>query len=254
MIQGKRIVVTRASHQASELCALLEQHGALPLLYPCIDIAPPINPQPLDNALSLAVRGKFDWVVLTSSNTVLMLAQRLKALGSLTLNGIATAAIGSATAQAAAIHLNLQTQIIPDAFVAESLVAALGVIEGQAILLPQSAKARPTLADQLRQGGAHVTSVVAYQNILGHGGIDLPQLLVNQAIDAITFTSSSTVENCLIRLGNEGGYPQQLNRLCIACIGHITAQTAQAHGLTVTLTPNEHTLAGLVNELEHYFT
>ena len=75
-------MVTQAVHQAPELAGLLAARGAIPLLYPCIAIAPPADPAPLDATLRRAVGGEFDWLVFTSANTVLVLAQRLSALGS----------------------------------------------------------------------------------------------------------------------------------------------------------------------------
>ncbi|MCX7671089.1 MAG: uroporphyrinogen-III synthase, partial [Anaerolineae bacterium] len=80
-LQGKRIAVTRAAHQAGELDDLLRRRGAEPLPYPCIAIAPPADTGPLDAALRELAAGAFDWLVLTSRNAVDVLADRLAALG-----------------------------------------------------------------------------------------------------------------------------------------------------------------------------
>lgn len=254
-MNGQRVVVTRSTEQAAPLSELLRRRGAEPLLYPCIMIAPPADPAALDAALTDALAGRFDWLVLTSSNTVLALAQRLQALGyaPAQLAGLAMAAVGPATAATARRLLGAQTQLVPDEFVAEALAAALQPIAGARVLLPQADLARSLLANTLSAAGAAVTSVVAYRTVTGQGGIDLPDALAAGRVDAVTFTSSSTVDNFLGRLSVEGGHPHQLRDVCVACLGPITAQTARAHGLTVAVTPASSTLDGLVAGLAAYF-
>ncbi len=248
-MKGKHIVVTRAVHQAGELCELLETQGAEPLLYPCIDIVPPENIDALDDALQSALDGVFDWLILTSSNTVLALAQRLETLHRKLPESLAVAAIGHSTAQAARDLLNMQPDLVPDKYVAEAMIEALQPIAGRRVFLPQSNIARPILAEQLAAAGAEVTTVAAYRTVVGSGGVDLPVLLAANQVDAITFTSSSTVRNFHKRIGNHN-----LDDVCIACIGPITSKTAEETGLPVTLVPENYTLEGLVNALETHFS
>lgn len=254
-MNGRRIVVTRSLAQAAPLSDLLRKHGAEPLLYPCITIAPPDDHAPLDDALNRALAGGFDWLVLTSSNTVLALAQRLQALGHdpARLSGLSIAAIGPATTATARRLLGLTPRLVPDEFVAEALAVALQPISGARVLLPQANLARSVLAATLGAAGAAVTSVVAYQTVIGRGGIDLGDALAAGRIDAITFTSSSTVDNFLARMRAEGGAPDQLAGLCLACLGPITAQTARKRGLAVAVTPATSTLDALVADLAAYF-
>src|SRR5262245_22252377 len=112
-LRDKRVVITRALHQAEEMAALLRERGAQPLLYPCIAITPPDDTRLLDTALKAVERGGFDWLVLTSANTVYALDERLKALG-LNVGALANlriAAIGRVTATAAdnCLHLRVDT-------------------------------------------------------------------------------------------------------------------------------------------------
>jgi uroporphyrinogen-III synthase len=247
-MKGKRIVVTRAPHQAAELADLLRERGAAPLLYPCIDIAPPNDSRPLDNTIAAAVAGEFDWLVLTSTNTVEALAKRLQ--GKPLPASMLVAAVGSATAEAAQTRLGLNVSAIPDEYLADALAGILQSVRGKRVLLPQSAIAETALMESLIQAGAQVTAIEAYRTIVGQGGIDLPALLRAGDVDVITLTSSSTVTNLLQRLELENGNADLLANVCIACIGPKTAATAVAHGLTVALVPTEHTLEGLVAALE----
>jgi uroporphyrinogen-III synthase len=253
-LAGKRIVITRAPHQTAEFEALLRERDAIPLLYPCIDIAPPADSQPLISALQSV--DSFDWLILTSANTVLALKRLLSDLqqSTDTLQHLKIAAVGTATADSAAKLLNLQTDLIPDTFIAEALAEALQPIDGVRILLPQSAIAEPTLAETLRSAGARITVVDAYQTVIGSGGIDLSAMLTAGEIDVMTFTSSSTVRNLLGRLTSEGGPVDQLARVCLACIGSKTAATADKMGLHVAVTPEEYTIPGLIAALENYFS
>jgi uroporphyrinogen-III synthase len=264
-LAGKRIVVTRAANQADELDDLLRQRGAEPLSYPCIAIAPPANTALLDAALRSLAAGEFAWLVLTSRNTVAVLAERLKALGlGLGEPGrVRVATVGAATAQAAEVELGLCSDLVPDEFVAEALAAALTerLKPGERVLLPQAEIARPVLADALQAAGANVTPVVAYRTVTGSGGVDLPALLVasqapgsSRSVDAITFTSGSTARNFTERLSAEGGRPADLAGVCIACLGPVTAEAARKLGLPVHVVSSESTIPALVKALEAHFS
>lgn len=253
---GLSIVNTRASHQAQALTAELAALGATVLHYPAIRILPPLDPAPLDSALETLLNGGFDWLVLTSSNAVEILSQRLLALGA--TNGLANspvrvAAIGPATAEAAARRLGIQASLIPEEFVAESLAMALALQARERILLPQSDIARPFLANALQTAGAAVTQVVAYRTLTGLGGDPLPQLFWEGRIDAITFTSPSTVHNFLKRLKAEGGNAGMLVDVVVACIGAQTAAAAISHDLPGPLQSTESTVPALVHTLVQHF-
>ena len=244
---GRRIVNTRAAHQAADFARLIQARGALSLDYPCIAIVPPADPTELDRALRDLCAGAYDWLVLTSANTVLALAERAAALR-LSFGPqppFRTAVIGPATAQAARERLGLHSAVMPDDHIAEALAEALQPLAGARVLLPESAIARPALAEGL--AGADLTIIAAYDTVTGSGGVDLPGLLAAGAVDAITFTSSSTVTGLLQRL--KAPPPASV---VIACIGPATARTARDHGLPVPVVAAEHTLPGLLDALEAY--
>lgn len=251
-LSGKRIVVTRADHQAGEMVDLLQGAGATPVLYPCLAIRPPEDTRRLDAALRGAAGGTYDRLVLTSANTVHILAQRLAALD-LTLQGLTSAAVGPKTAEAAETLLGVNVTLVAENHVAESLAEEIVPSAGERLLLPQSAIARPVLAERLRAAGALVTVVEAYHTGLGQGGEPVPAMLADGKIDAITFTSSSTVTNFLKRLEREGGRRQYLAGICLAAIGPVTANTMTEVALAVDVMPDEYTLAGLVTALETHF-
>jgi uroporphyrinogen-III synthase len=243
----KRIGVTRAPHQAGELSKLLRRRGFEPLLYPCITIVPPENTSELDEALREAAT--FDWLVLTSANTVEALRLRCESLG-LSLRGMRTAAVGPSTAEAARDVLGVDVQIVPDEHEAEALARAMQVTPGMRIFLPQADIARSALHDQLAAGGAAATVIAAYRTVMGQGGVDVHTLL---AADALTFTSSSTVEHCVARVRAEGGDITVLRRIPAFCIGPQTANTTRNTGFGTVITAPIYTLEGLLESMAGYF-
>jgi uroporphyrinogen-III synthase len=254
-LTGRHIVVTRALHQAEEFNTLLRNHGAVPVSYPCIAIAPPEDTAPLDHALREAISGAYDWLILTSSNTALMLSERLQLLGLPHLKGIKVAAVGEATAQAVQSYLGLQADLIPH----EQNADAVGNLflstlsPNERVLLPQSDIALSTLGERLAKIGVPVTIVSAYQTIIGSGGEDVTSLLRTGQIDAVTFTSPSTVDNFLYRLTNEGGQLNDLPSVPVACIGTVTARAAESHGLNVKIVPSKQSMSALIEALEDHF-
>ena len=245
-VTGKRIVNTRATHQSSRFTSLLQSQGAAVIEYPCIATVPPEDDRPLREAL--ANLAHFDWLLLTSANTVLALADSSPLPP--TRRGIA--AIGPATARAAQAYLGLETVLLPETFTAEALGEVLPIQPGERVLIPTSAIARTTLADTLRARGAEVTVVEAYRTVPGTGGANVPTLLAQKLLDAVTFTSASTVESFMARLSAEGGNRTDLASVCIACIGPQTAAMAISHGLRVDVMPAMHTLDGLIEALAEY--
>jgi uroporphyrinogen-III synthase len=251
-LEARKIVITRAQHQATELARILRERNAEPLFYPCIDISLPEDTGPLDRALKDAAGGQFDWIVITSANTVRSLSLRLAALD-LTLAGQRFAAIGPKTAAAIVEGLDVNVDIIAEEYIAESLAKKFRGQAGRNILLPQSAIARPVLADRLQSAGAQVTVIEAYDVVIGQGGDDILSLLSDKQVDAVTFTSASTARYFLRRLEADGADRSYLAGVCLVAIGPVTARAMESIGLNVDVLPSQYTLASMVSAMETYF-
>lgn len=252
-LNGKKVVITRARHQSNELVKLLQQRGAQPLLYPCIDIAPPDDLVPFDTALQQL--DQYDWLLLTSRNTVLMLESRLQALGIAKdlLTTIKVGAVGPATAQLFKHRFNRDVDLVPDVHTGKGLAEALVGDAKQRFLLPQSAIARDALETTLRSADAEVNVVTAYQTVIGTGGVQLAELLASGEVDAVLFTSPSTIENCMVRLQQESGDVDVLKQLPGAAMGTTTHQAAQNNNFSAMQLPEDISLAGMIDALEAYF-
>ena len=251
---GKRILVTRSRAQASRLTAGLEDLGADCLEAPAIRIQPPAdNYAALDKAIgSLA---DFDWIIYTSANGVEHFFSRLSEAGldSRSLCGKKICAIGSATAQALEKH-GIKADIVPKEYRAEGILSAMygKLKEGDKVLLPRAAEARSILPEELKRQGADVVVATAYETVAGEAdGMALSEELANGSIDAVTFTSSSTVKNLLKLLGDNA--PELLKNVKIAAIGPITAETCKQNGLQVTVQAQEYTIDGLIQAVKEAF-
>jgi uroporphyrinogen III methyltransferase / synthase len=251
---GKRIVVTRARQQASDLVRLLSDLGAECLEYPTIKIMPPEDPQPLKQAVENL--GAYDWIVFTSVNGVIFFFEQLFASGKdvRALGRMQTAAIGPATA-ARLREFGLTSDIVPETYRAESVVDAFGKVKmkGKKILLPRAAEARPILPKELKKMGAAVDEIPAYQTLKAvQNTDDLVQRLKDNRIDVITFTSSSTVKNFKALLPAEN-FLELIRDITIASIGPITTDTAKELGFDVHINAESYTIPGLVEAILQYY-
>jgi uroporphyrinogen III methyltransferase/synthase len=113
--------------------------------------------------------------------------------------------------------------------------------------------AREILPEKLREWGAEVDVVPAYQTVVPEQGVEKIRLLLsNGEIDCLTFTSSSTVSNFFSLIAKED-LQHSADRPAIACIGPITAQTAEEFGLKTSIMPSEYTIRGLVDSIVSFF-
>jgi uroporphyrinogen III methyltransferase/synthase len=251
---GRKIVITRAREQASDFKLALEELGAHCIEFPTIAIAPPASWEPLDHALQKL--SHYDWVIFTSVNGVRFFMQRLLAAGLdvRELKGVKLAAIGPKTAEALE-NLMLRPDLVPREYRAEGILEAFegGDLSGKRFLMPRALEAREILPEKLREWGAEVDVVPAYQTMLPKENVSkVAKLLRAGAIDCITFTSSSTVSNFFSLIEKEDVLTF-LHNTTIASIGPITAETATKYGLTTSIMPSEYTIRGLVDCIASYF-
>jgi uroporphyrinogen III methyltransferase / synthase len=254
---GRRIVVTRARDQASDFVEMLEERGAEAIHAPAIRIAPPEDVEPLDDACrSIA---DFDWLVLTSVNAVDYLMRRLLAVSDIReLKGVRICTIGSSTAERVRRY-GIRVDLVPEEYHTDALIEALracGDFAGRRFLLPKGDIARELLADELRARGADVTEVVAYRTLLASTERDTDQdvyrMLLDHRIDAVTFTSASSVRNFVQMVGEDQAV-DLLRATTVACIGPVTAEAAQQLGIATSVMPERFTIADLVDALVEHF-
>lgn len=233
---GRRVVVTRGAGQAGTLSRELAALGAGVIDAPTIDIV-----DPTDGGAALGAAASrlatYDWVVFTSANAVARVLANVR--DARAFGAARVAAVGAATAEALA-RAGVKADLVPADFTGAGLVDAFPAGPGSA-LLPQSTRARATVVDGLRTKGWEVDAVAAYDT----KPVAPPAAVMADAggADAIVFTSPSTIEGFLAGGGTDGMPP------VVACIGPVTAAAAREAGLTVAVTAEEHTAAGLASAL-----
>jgi len=262
-LAGVRVLVGRARHQASALSAGLRKLSAEVIEIPFIEIRKPRSYKPLDAALKHL--DEYHWLILTSVNGVDAVWERLKKLdlGKRHFKNLQIAAIGPATSEAIRQH-GLRVAVVPEAYVAESVVESLqGQIKGKRVLLARARVARDVIPRQLRKLGARVDVVEAYETVLPKSSRARLQALVKDPKrhpDVITFTSSSTANNFVALLGKNVTVwsrasrprkpkPSPFDKIQFASIGPITSFTLRKLGLRVDIEAKEYTIPGLITAI-----
>jgi uroporphyrinogen III methyltransferase/synthase len=257
---GRRVVVTRAREQASGLHARLVELGAEVIELPAIAV----------KALEFELPNLSDyaWVVFTSANGVdAFFARGLhpRGLDTRALAGVKIAAIGPGTAGALARY-GVTPDLVPERFVAESLLdafpppatagadaAALTSDEhdGEAhaygtgntserVLLARAEQARDVLPEGLQAKGYAVDVLAVYRTVTAEPEPAELERVRAGDFDAVTFTSSSTVDRFCALVGPVAGAHK------VVSIGPITTASATAAGLHVDVEADPHDIYGLV--------
>ena len=248
VLAGKRIVVTRAAAQAIDLLKALQHAGAITILLPVIQILPPEDFTPLDNAL--ARLNEFDWVLFTSQNAVRIVHERLELSPPQTKSNIQTllaGVVGEATAtEAAAAGFRVaHTASRPlGATLAEELGTCL---DGKKVFLPRSDRANPDMIVALEKFGAKVTEVIAYRTVAADAqDSDFVSKAMNA--DAVLFFSPSAVEGFDSVCG-DGRLAEFSEKGIILASGPVTLAALQAKGIVNAGAAKEPSVARIIEAL-----
>lgn len=237
----KRVLVTRASAQSEGMARALRRRGALPVLAPTIEVGPPDDPAALGTAIENLAQ--YDLVAFTSANAVEAFFSALagRSLDARALHRATLAAIGPGTA-AAIERRGLLVDLMPGEHRGEALARSIVERKPRRVLLPRAAVARDALPKIVREAGIAIDVVEAYRTCT-------PARAAAPVVDAITFTSSSTVERFF-----ELYSPELLTRAKVASIGPITSETCRSLGVRVDVEANPYTIPSLIDALERAFT
>lgn len=239
-LAGRTVLVTRPAEQAAPLVRELERRGARVLVAPTIRLIP-ARSAALTAALKELTAGRFDWITLTSAATVDVLRDRLASPRDVRAQ---VAAIGDGTAAAFRRWARRDPDLQPTTFTTTALARAFPRGSGR-VLTARADIAPEGLEDALVRKGWAAVRVVAYRTLFA---TSLPReardALRRGEVDAVTFTSASTVRGFVNVLGAAKGTPK------VVCIGPVTAASARAAGLRPASVAKPHTIEGVVTALE----
>jgi uroporphyrinogen-III synthase len=239
----RTIVITRPADRSDRLTSELERRGARVIPCPSIELRP-VRSAALTAAFRELADGRFGWIVLTSPATIGMLAERVGGPSGVRAR---VAAIGDGTAAAFRRYAGREADLIPASFTTAALARAFPRGSGP-VLTPRADIAPEGLEDALRSKGYEPHRVDAYRTVLPRS---LPRearvALASGEVDALTFTSASTVRGFIGAVDIVRGHPK------VVCIGPVTAKQARAVGLHVHGVADPHTTDGLVARLERLF-
>jgi len=258
LLAGRRILLTRPKGQNSGLAEQIRRRGGEALCLPVITLTPPTEAAArADLQSAFDQLEQYDWIFLTSVSAVGFFFKRLAEQGkdNRALATAKLAVVGPATAEALLAH-GLAAELKPERYQAEDLLAAAAplITPGQRILLPRSGQARSVLPDGLRALGASVTEVSLYEpKPAAENAGELARMLAVGPVDAVTFTSSSTVTS-LLHLAHlahldGAGSLQQLLAVPAVSIGPVTSRTAREVGFTSIFTAAEATVSAMTATL-----
>lgn len=242
-LDGRTIVVTRPAEQAEPLVRKLERHGARVLVAPTIRIAP-ARSAALTAALKELAAGRFDWITLTSRTTVDVLRDRLASPDEVRAN---VAVIGEGTAAAFRRWAGRDPGLQPSTFTTAALARAFP--RGRGMVLTARADVAPEgLEEALARKGWDPVRVDAYRTVFARSlPREVREAFRRGDVDAVTFTSASTVRGFIEALGAARGTPK------VVCIGPVTASAARGAGLRPAAVAKPHTIDGLVHAVERVF-
>jgi uroporphyrinogen III methyltransferase/synthase len=244
----KTILITRPRQQAKGFAQELLAAGYQVVFFPVIVISPMEDYAALDKALQTIAR--YSWVVFTSVNGVEAVWSRLKALGIQSLPAhVRLAAIGPKTAEALLVRQQ-KVDYVPQEYVAEAILPGLGDLAGKWVLLPRAEIARKALPEAICAAGGLAHEIAVYRTLPAQPDPDGWEAL-KQGVDVITLTSPSTVQNfvALAKMANLD--PQNLpGQPIYACIGPITAQSAEQEGLSPRVMADQYTTQGLLQAIQ----
>ncbi|NND84024.1 MAG: uroporphyrinogen-III synthase, partial [Acidimicrobiia bacterium] len=212
----------------------LTAEGARVLHVPTVSVGPPDDHEPLEQAL--ARLDSFEWMVLTSPRAVAAVVEGLAERGHSSVSGsslpvqLRVAVVGAVTADHAR-GAGIEPELVGSGEGGEALARDLvkeGVGPGTEVLFPASSRAGSGLAAVLREAGAEVEQVVAYQTRIR--AVDIEDHPAVRQADAVTFTSPSAVEGWVSAWARYGVNFSVLPMRNVA-IGATTAAALEQEGL-----------------------
>jgi uroporphyrinogen-III synthase len=245
-LRSKTVLVPRGEGQAKPFSDLVKKNGGIPIEIPLIAF----RPVPLNSELEAVFQNlhTYDWIIFTSNVTVDTFFSFVHEEQKKQFPKVAV--IGTRTKQVL-LDRGISVQFIPSKYVAEVFITDFipHITPGTKVLLPKGNLARDIIATSLRNQGAIVDEVIMYETYAPTESKEkLADLLNNQQLDILTFTSPSTVDH-FMEVVHEHGLRDKLDHCLVACIGPVTCKKVIAVGLPVHISPDQYTVNDMIQSM-----
>ncbi|KGP90959.1 hypothetical protein N780_02720 [Pontibacillus chungwhensis BH030062] len=249
-LKGKRILVTRSAEQAASFTNCIEQQSGISVEIPLLYFK---SVPSEENRHILRRLHSFKWIIFTSSNGVhffMELCERYQVPLSI-IKERSMAAVGRKTANTLAYY-NLETDFMPDTYTGEALGEAfLNERDNGAVLVVQGNLARQKVVETI-QPYMDVETAIMYETCVNVKiKEDFNKALQENEMDALTFTSPSTVK--AFKQLIEPSLFETVQSLPCICIGPTTEKEAEQAGFPHRIIPNHQTVEGMCEALGSYF-
>ncbi len=243
----KNIVITRSKSQISDISEIITELGMNPIEYPCIEVD---SSNYKKNLLAeLTKLDCYEWILFTSRNTIQVLNEIiLENKIDINWSKIKVGAVGPETNKMLINTFEIKKVFTPMKSGVKNFIEELPILKHERVLVPQSKVADNEIVEKLSEKGIYLKKIIAYDIKTGSGGEDVPQMLKENTIDAVIFTSGSTVTNFLKRT-----YPEKPNNTPVFCMGETAYNEALKEGFNFVFKPDKSTLIDTVNLLKNYF-
>ena len=238
---GRQFLLTRPRQNMSVLADKLRKLGAQVIEMPAIRTEPIRSNERLGTALrEFAEAGGEGWLVFTSPIGVDVFWEQLQEQKMDVRNifcgrtEVKAAAIGTATAKAL-LRYGIMADLVPEVYSAGELGTKLArtAAEGARILIARAEKGSEELIPPLEEAGLAVEDIALYRTVYEVNPVlreEVERMIDAGEIDAVTFTSASTVHGFTEAMG-EIDY----GKIRAVCIGRQTALAAEQFGMNVEI-------------------
>ena len=254
VLRGKRVVVTRAAEQSESLVEALKERGAVPVLMPMVAFGPPERPELLDEAIR---KGRsYDWMFLTSQNALRAVRERCEALKvevGEAFEGVKIAAVGPVTSDAAR-NVGLKVEYVAARRQGVGLTEELSEqVRGKRVFLPRSDRANPELVKSLKNLGAEVVEVCAYQTVKpGVAEVINAAGIIEHGAEAVLFFSPSAAHHFEESLGS-ARFLELSRRSVFAAIGPVTEEALRKAKVERVVLARDTSVGAILETLADYF-
>jgi len=258
-LDQRNIIITRSKEGILDIKKKFTSKGANVYDFPAISIGDPDDLNPLDEALNQI--NDFHWIIFSSSNGIKFVDKRLRYFHS-SLKECSKktkiAVVGEKTAKTLD-NFGIKADFIPPEFVAESLIDNFPVSGyGLRVFVPRvQTGGRALIVDEFRKAGSRVFEVAAYEtrcpNSIPKETIDV---ISNQKVDAIIFSSGKTVSNSAFLLEKSFGkeWLKYFDEIKLLTIGPQTTKICEKIFGRVDSQAQNYTFEGLVDVAINIFS